>query len=111
MARRAAWVERQARRNELRVRVLVEEMRLGPEEARAAREALEGFVQGKVALFESLDAQGVRRADPRLTGGLAELRAELERNMTAAIGVEGYRALAAMDAAGRFVLPEEKKKP
>lgn len=43
--------------------------------------------------------------------GLDAIRAELERRLVAELGPKDYDAYLEMEQAGKFALPEEKKKP
>jgi len=107
--RRRTWVARQERRNDLRVAVMKSEAGITDEQASAMRGALSAFVAGKVALYESIEERGSK--DPRLSVGLEALRAELAQRLTAALGPQNYSTYTTFDEAGKFALPEEKRKP
>ncbi|GIW71865.1 MAG: hypothetical protein KatS3mg102_1407 [Planctomycetota bacterium] len=109
LARRAGWLQRQERRNQLRVRILTQELGLDPARAERVRQALSAFVAAKAALYERLEAEGGSKQ--LLSTELERLRAELAERLRAELGTAGYEAYAAMEAGGRFALPEEKKRP
>ncbi len=105
--RRAGWIDRQNRRDALRIEVLQDSLGVAPLLASQAREAFRTALNEKVELYET------RPDDPPAVLGplLAEIRRRLAENLTAILGEATFDAYTALDDAGHFVLDDEVKKP
>ncbi len=107
--RRDAWVDRQERRNRLRVDVIAAELGLDEARAKSLGDAFDAALRAKVAFYDSLDPKALDEA--ALGKRNAEIRSELESRLLAVLGPKGYETYQQMEAEGRFFLPEEMKKP
>jgi hypothetical protein len=107
--REAAWVDRQRRRNALRVEVLEREVGVPHDAAERAGELLEAALAEKLALYRSLDPEAPDR--DVLAQGVAESARRLEQGLTSVLGPAKYAEYKQLDEEGRFVLPDEMLKP
>ncbi len=107
--RRQAWVEKQRRRNALRVERMVDEFGLDESTAGRFAEVLDGSLSSKVALYESLDPAAID--ENALTTGLEDIRRMEAAGLVDLLGRARYERYHQLDEEGVFVLPEEKQHP